>query len=69
MTGCRFEGKTDADGNPVPFNIHFKSGSDGITLTLEDCYVGDTLITEENLYTLLSVSQEGNRILVFNSEE
>lgn len=69
LIGCRFEGKTDADGNPVPFNIHFKPGSDGITLVLEDCYVGDTLVTEDNLHELLSVSQEGNRILVFNSEE
>ena len=68
LIGCRFEGKTDESGNAVPFNIHFKAGSDGITLTLEDCYVGDTLITEENLHTLLSVSQEGNRILVFNTQ-
>lgn len=68
LIGCHFEGKTDENGNAVPFNIHFKAGSDGITLTLEDCYVGDTLITEENLHTLLSVSQEGNRILVFNTQ-
>lgn len=69
LIGCRFEGKTDADGNTVPFNIHFKANSDGIVLTLENCYVGDTLITEENLHQLLSVSQEGNRILVYNSGE
>ena len=66
LTGCHFEGKTDEEGNIVPFNIHFKSGSSGITLTLENCYVGDTLITEENLHEVLSVAEEGNRILIFN---
>ena len=66
LTNCYFEGKTDENGNTVPFNIHFKSGSSGITLTLENCYVGETLITEENVNELLSVGLEGNRILIFN---
>lgn len=66
LSDCRFAGKTDEEGNTVPFNIHFKSGSDGITLTLENCYVGDTLITEENVNELLSIALEGNRLLIFN---
>ncbi len=69
LVGCHFEGRTDEDGNTVPFNILFKSGSDGVTLTLEDCYVGDTLITEDNLHELLNVSEEGNRILIYNTTE
>lgn len=68
LVGCKFVGLTQADGTVVPYGINFKSGSDGIRLTLEDCYVGDTLITEENLRTLLKVNQEGNIIEVRNTQ-
>lgn len=67
LIGCRFEGKTEADGTVTPFNISFKSGTDGILLVLEDCYVGDTLITQENLEQLLNVDVYGNTIQVRNT--
>lgn len=67
LIGCHFEGKETEDGMAVPFNIHFKSGSDGITLMLEDCYVGDTLITEENVKDLLSLDLQGNRLIINNT--
>ncbi len=66
LTNCKFEGKTDESGAVTPFGISFKSGTDGILLVLEDCYVGETLITQENLNQLLNVSLEGNRIEVRN---
>ena len=66
LSGCRFEGKTDENGNTVPFNIHFKQHSDGITLMLENCYVGDTLITEENVNQLLDLDLQGNTLRIFN---
>ena len=69
LTNCKFVSKTDANGAEVPFNISFKSGSSNILLVLEDCYVGDTLITEENLYQLLSVNLEGNTIDIRNTVE
>ncbi len=67
LVGCKFEGKTAADGSVIPFGINFKNGSDGIHLILEDCYVGETLITQENIRTLLQVNQEGNIIEVRNT--
>lgn len=67
LIGCHFEGKTEADGTYVPFNIMFKADSSGVTLMLEDCYVGDTLITQENLEELLHVEAYGNTIKVRNS--
>lgn len=67
LVNCKFEGKTEADGTVTPFNISFKSGTDGIQLVLENCYVGDTLITQENLNDLLKVSLEGNTVEVRNS--
>ena len=67
LVGCKFEGKTEADGTVTPFNISFKSGTDGIMLTLEDCYVGDTLITQDNLNDLLKINLAGNTIVVRNS--
>lgn len=66
LTNCKFEGKTEADGTVTPFNISFKNGTDGILLVLEDCYVGDTLITQENIGDLLNINLAGNRIEVRN---
>lgn len=67
LVGCKFVGKTEADGTVIPFGINFKNGSDGIKLTLEDCYVGDTLVTQENLNELLKVNLQGNLIVVRNT--
>ena len=67
LVGCKFEGRTEADGTVTPFNISFKNGTDGIMLTLEDCYVGDTLITQENVSELLKVNLAGNTIVVHNT--
>lgn len=67
LVGCKFEGWTQADGTVIPFGINFKNGSDGIHLTLEDCYVGDTLVTQENLNELLKVNLQGNVIEVRNT--
>ena len=67
LIGCHFEGKTEEDGTVTPFNIKFKQGSDGIILTLEDCYVGETLITEENAADLLGLDLQGNVLRCTNS--
>lgn len=67
LTDCKFEGKTDEDGTQVPFNISFKDGTSGITLILQDCYVGETLVTQENLNDLLNVNLANNTIQVRNS--
>ena len=66
--GCKFEGLAKDDGTVVPFGINFKNGTDGVVLTLENCYVGDTLITQENLNELLKVNLAGNIIQVRNSD-
>lgn len=66
LSGCKFEGKTEEDGTVTPFNISFKDGSSGILLVLEDCYVGETLITQENLEELLNVNLANNTIEVRN---
>ena len=67
LVGCKFEGKTNADGTVSPFGITFKSSIEGVTLVLEDCYVGDTLITQENINELLNVQAYNNVIRVQNS--
>ena len=68
LIGCHFEGKTADDGSTVPFNISLRENISGITITLEDCYVGDTLITQENITELLNVELFENEIYVSNSE-
>lgn len=68
LIGCTFEGKTAEDGSTVPFNISLRESISGITITLEDCYVGDTLITEENIGELLNVELFDNELYVSNSE-
>ena len=67
LIGCKFEGKTEADGTVTPFNISFKNGTDGVLLVLENCYVGEELITQENMEQLLSINLAGNTIVVRNS--
>ena len=68
LIGCRFEGKTADDGSFVPFNISLRENIVGITITLEDCYVGDTLLTQENVYELLNIELFENELYVSNSE-
>ena len=67
LIGCRFEGRTKNNGDYVPFNISFYSSTSGVTVTLEDCYVGDTLITEENMHTLLKINDSDNYVRVYNT--
>ena len=67
LIGCHFEGKTNADGSVSPFGISFKSSIEGVTLILENCYVGDTLITQENINQLLNVNAYNNIVRVQNS--
>lgn len=67
LVGCHFEGKVNADGTVTPFNISFKSSTEGVTLILEDCYVGDTLITAENMNELLKVTAHSNIVQVRNT--
>ena len=62
LVGCRFE---PIEGKR--FAIAFASSVDGMTMVLEDCYVGDTLITAENLTTLLDVTTNSNIISVYNT--
>ncbi len=64
LTNCKFVAKAEDN---APYGISFRSGTDGILLVLEDCYAGDTLITQENLNELLTINLEGNRIEVRNS--
>lgn len=68
LTNCKFEGKTEEDGTVTPFNINLKESISGITITFEDCYVGDTLITEENINELLNVAVYNNTIRFSNTE-
>ena len=68
LIGCRFEGKTAEDGTVEPFGIVLKESITGITISMEDCYVGDTLITEENVEQLLNIELFGNELLISNFE-
>ncbi len=69
MIGCRFEPKVDENGKQIPYNITFYSTTKGVTLYLENCYVGDTLITQENVSRLLKLSRvKDNAVVVRNTE-
>ena len=68
LIGCRFEGKTAEDGSIIPFNISLRENIKGITITMEDCYVGNTLITQENAAELLNIELFDNELYVSNSE-
>lgn len=63
IVNCRFESKADG----TKYKIAFPSSVDGHLMVLEDCYVGDTLITEENIKDLLTVKTNSNRIEVRNT--
>ena len=68
LCGCKFEPKTEADGTVVPYGIVLRDTISGISITLEDCYVGDTLITSENIEELLNIDMFGNKLYVVNVE-
>lgn len=67
LIGCRFEPFVDENGKSTPYNISFYKTTSGVTLVLEDCYVGDTLITQENVTKLLKVTAKNNKVVVRNS--
>ena len=69
MIGCRFESKVDENGKETQYNITFYKTTKGVTLYLENCYVGDTLITQDNVGKLLKLTNvKNNAIVVRNSE-
>ena len=68
LSGCVFESKTEEDGTLVPFNISLRDTISGITITLEDCYAGDVLITQENVESLLKLDLHGNTLYISNTE-
>ena len=68
LIGCNFENLVKENGSTTRYNISFYSSTSGVTLILEDCYVGDTLITQENVTQLLKVTLRDNTILVRNTE-
>ena len=67
LTNCKFENLVDENGKVTKYNISFYKTTDGLMIVLEDCYVGDTLITQENLKTLLKVNDSKNKVVVRNS--
>jgi len=68
LINCTFEEKIAEDGSFEPFSISLRENISGITITLEDCYVGDTLLTQENIGELLNIELFDNEIYVSNSE-
>ena len=63
LIGCRFEGKEDG----TKYALQFSGSVDGCLMILEDCYVGDTLITQENIGQLLKVNARKNKIEIRNT--
>lgn len=64
LINCNFENKVDENGKVTRYNISFYKSTKGVTLTLEDCYVGDTLITQENVNTLLKITNGTNNTII-----
>ena len=63
LIGCRFEGKADG----TKYTLQFSGSVDSCRMVLEDCYVGDTLITQDNISRLLKVNARNNIIEVRNT--
>ena len=63
LIGCRFEGKEDG----TKYTLQFSGSVDGCLMILEDCYVGDTLITQENIGQLLKANARKNKIEIRNT--
>ena len=68
MIGCNFEPWVKENGSTTRYNISFYKNTAGVTLTLEDCYVGDTLITQDNVGKLLKLTLTGNKVVVRNTQ-
>ena len=64
LIGCNFENWVSESGKVTRYNISFYKNTKGVTLTLEDCYVGDTLITQENVNTLLKITNNKNNTII-----
>ena len=67
LTDCRFESFVDENGQVAKYNISFHSNTSGVTIYLQDCYVDDTLITQENVQSLLNINSDYNKVVVANS--
>ena len=67
LIGCNFEPWVKENGSTTRYNISFYKSTSGVILTLEDCYVGDTLITQDNVGKLLKLSLTGNKVVVRNT--
>lgn len=67
LIGCNFEPWVNEAGKTTRYNISFYKSTSGVILTLEDCYVGDTLITQDNVGKLLKLSLTGNKVVVRNT--
>jgi hypothetical protein len=68
LINCNFENFVGENGKVSRYNISFYKSTKGVTITMEDCYVGDTLITQENVASLLKLTlRDSNRIMVRNS--
>ena len=67
LIGCHFEPWVNENGSTTRYNISFHKNTKGVILTLEDCYVGDTLITEDNVGKLLKLNLTGNKVVVRNT--
>ena len=57
--------KTKEDG--TKYILEFPNSVDSCTMILEDCYVGDTLITKDNIKNFLKVIPRNNIIEVRNT--
>lgn len=69
LVNCNFENLVDANGKVTRYNINFHKDTKGKAVILENCYVGDTLITEDNVETLLKVALYNNRLEIRNVVE
>ena len=67
LTNCNFESFVKEDGTVLKYNISFHPTASGVTLCLTDCYVDGTLITQENIESLLNITLLDNQIAVRNT--
>ena len=64
---CTENVKNIENGKVTKYNISFHSSTTDVTVYLQNCYVGDTLITEENVKSLLNINSDYNKVVVANS--
>ena len=58
FSNCRFEGLGD-----TKFQLVIPKEENSREVILENCYVGDTLITEDNIGQLLQINNQGNNTI------